>query len=79
MIAILNDDILEENETFSVVLSTNDQDVDISQSQSTVTIANDDGTYIYLQLVFGSCIVSPAFFMHACRCDIGTASDSLYY
>ena len=45
-ITILSDDILEENETFSVVLSTNDQDVDISQSQSTVTIANDDGTYV---------------------------------
>ena len=42
-ITILDDEILENNETFTVQLSSNDPDAIVAVPQSTVTIIDDDG------------------------------------
>ena len=41
-ISTLPDDILEVNETFSVLLETRDQDVNLELSTTAITIQNDD-------------------------------------
>ena len=42
-ISITSDEILEEDEAFDVVLTTNDTDVMIRPNSATVTIVDDDG------------------------------------
>ena len=41
----MDDTILEDDEVFSVQLSTLDQDVNLTLSTATVTIENNDGEY----------------------------------
>ena len=49
-ISIIDDRALEDNETFTVVLTTSDPDVILGTSRTTVTITDNDGkkqTYTY--------------------------------
>ena len=43
MIPIIDDSVLENNETFSVVLNTEDQNVVLDLTSATVTIVDNDG------------------------------------
>ena len=43
VIPIIDDSVLENNETFDVVISTTDLDVSIDPSSATVTIVDNDG------------------------------------
>ena len=47
-IVINNDIILENDETFAVSLSSNDQDVIVESQNATVTISDDDGMYEHI-------------------------------
>ena len=47
-ITVGSDTTLEDNESFSVVLTTTDPDVIISQNTAVVTIINDDSKYLCL-------------------------------
>ena len=41
----MNDNIVENDEVFSILLSTLDQDVSLTFSTATVTIEDNDGEY----------------------------------
>ena len=43
VIPIIDDSVLENNETFSVVLNTEDQNVVLDLTSATVTIVDNDG------------------------------------
>ena len=45
-IMVGSDTILEDDESFSVVLTTTDPDVTISPNTTVVTLTNDDGKYL---------------------------------
>ena len=47
-ITVGSDTILEDDESFSVVLTTTDPDVIISRNTAVVTITNDDSKYLCL-------------------------------
>ena len=47
-ISIIDDLVLEDNETFSVLLSTEDPDVLLDPASATVTIVDNDGEISYL-------------------------------
>ena len=47
-ISIFDDLVLEDNETFSVLLSTEDPDVLLDPASATVTIVDNDGEISYL-------------------------------
>ena len=47
-ITVGSDAILEDDESFSVVLTTTDPDVTISPNTTVVTLTNDDGKYLCL-------------------------------
>ena len=49
-ISIIDDLVLEDNETFSVLLSTEDPDVLLDPASATVTIVDNDGEIAYLSL-----------------------------
>ena len=50
-ITVTNDTILEDDELFSVVLTTTDPDVTISPNTAVVTLTNDDGKYLCLTIL----------------------------
>ena len=50
-ISITPDDILEDDETFSVTLTTGDGDVTLEPDTSVVTITDDDGKCHMIKLV----------------------------
>ena len=43
MVPIIDDAVLEDNQTFSVVLSTEDPNVALDPASATVTIVDNDG------------------------------------
>ena len=47
-ISINDDNFDEDNEMFEVALSTRDTDISIAPGRSTVTIIDNDGTYMYV-------------------------------
>ena len=47
-ITVVSDTILEDDESFSVVLTTTDPDVTIDPNTAVVTLTNDDGKYMCL-------------------------------
>ena len=53
-ISIVDDTILENDEVFSVELSTNDLDVDFETASAMVTISDNDGRVLYTLLIFFS-------------------------
>ena len=53
-ITVGSDTILEDDESFSVVLTTTDPDVIISRNAAVVTITNDDSKYLCLT----SCVIT---------------------
>ena len=48
VVNILNDTILESNETFSIFLTSDEPGVNIAVSQATVFIIDNDGMYMYI-------------------------------
>ena len=66
-ITLLDDDYLEENETFSVSASTADSAVDIVSGTTVVTIVDNDGKNIASEivLVHGTRII----LYHGCYCS----------
>ena len=52
-ISIIDDLILEDNETFSVLLSTTDLDVSLEPSSASVTIVDNDSKGVLYPLVSG--------------------------
>ena len=51
-ITVVSDTTLEDDESFSVVLTTTDPDVIISRNTTVVTITNDDSKYLCLTSLF---------------------------
>ena len=47
VVPIIDDAILEDNQTFSVVLSTEDPDVSLDPASAIVTIVDNDGEITY--------------------------------
>ena len=47
-VAITDDNIYEDDETFSVTLTTGDEDVTLEPDNGIVTITDDDGSFHYL-------------------------------
>ena len=43
-VVIINDTVLESNETFSISLTTNEPGVNVNRSETTVIIFDDDST-----------------------------------
>ena len=50
-ITVGNDTILEDDESFSVVLTSTDPDVTINPNTAVVTLTNDDGKYLCLTIL----------------------------
>ena len=50
IVPIIDDTILEDNETFSVVLSTADPDALLDPTSATVAIGDNDGEIIFIFL-----------------------------
>ena len=48
VIPIIDDNVLEDDQTFSVMLSTTELDVLLDPASATVTIVNDDGEAAFL-------------------------------
>jgi len=48
VIPIIDDNVLEDDQTFSVVLSTTELDVLLDPASATVTIVDDDGEFAFL-------------------------------
>ena len=45
MVLVMNDSVLEEDQTFSVVLSTADLDITLQSNPAVVTIVDNDGIF----------------------------------
>lgn len=55
MVLVMNDSVLEEEQTFSVVLSTADLDITLQSNPAVVTIVDDDGILL-MAVVYGSTV-----------------------
>ena len=73
-ITVVNDDVLENSETFQAILTqpTDQTGVLLGQTMANVTIIDNDGEHSYLQYYFVHFLFYLSYFL--CSCDSWVAS-----
>ena len=77
MIPIVDDSVLENDEVFSVILSTTDSDVSLDPSSATVTIVDNDGMTPFIFLA-PPLLSSRMLYFNSIRCHCGSTAAILH-